>query len=146
MLNNYLRPLLRKQQIFERSKIFSIFRYIDPLTIDDIVTKRVEAHRIDCIPREGAEFDKARTRMLTEDVSRFVDAALSFAIHSGGKCKRAKYTAISRARGAPACRCFSSAARVVTGQGGPVGGLGVRRWIPSRFSQLTYRFLAGCSA
>lgn len=35
--------------------------------------------------------------MLTEDVSRFVDAALSLAIYSGGK-RPSKYTAIPRAR------------------------------------------------
>lgn len=116
------------------------------IRLQSTIITRVEIHRIDCTPREvqrGCKLGKVRTRVLTRDVSRFVDAALSFAILQAEASISG--TAIPRARHRLTamfliCAC-SHRARWAgrRSRGGTVR-------IPSRFSQLTYRFLAGCPA
>lgn len=162
MLNNYLNNYLgngRHQNIRSvrciSSRIFPIFRHTDPLTIDDNNESRGAPYRL--YSEKGAKgnpnacvLGKARTRVLTGGCFALCRRGIIVRdIYSGGKYnnisgRRSIRRSPGRGTGLPLC--FSSAARVVSGQGGPRGGLGVHRRIPSRFSQLTYRFLAGCLA
>lgn len=160
MLNNYLLSLSRKRQTPKYPFAAfppGYFRSSDILTrLRSTIITRVEAHRIDYIPRKVRRGIRTRAfsaKWERESAYGGMFRALLTRHYRSRYIQRRKYNISGRrsirrspGRGTGLPLCFSSAARVVSGQGGPRGGLGVHHRIPSRFSQLTYRFLAGCLA